>query len=89
MARVKYKEHLQLIPAVQNKGNNLAELEGFAPGLIVVEEEQIYVKTPGDLRVPVNTTDWLIDDPAIGYVIPITDLAFQCRFEAGPQMQSA
>jgi hypothetical protein len=85
MARVKYREHLQMIPAVQNKGNNLAELEEFAPGRIVVEDGNIFVTVPpSDLKLPVNTTDWLIDDPTISYIIPITDAAFQCRFDAAP-----
>jgi hypothetical protein len=86
MPRAKYREHLQMIECLQYNGDNLAELEEFAPGLIVVEGGQVYCKHENaDIRFPVNATDWLIDDPANGYVAVITDLAWQCRFNPTPQ----
>jgi hypothetical protein len=85
MARTKYREHLQMIEAVQYDGNNLTALEEFAPGLIIEEDGKIYCKHPtSPACILVNVTDWLIDDPGIGFIIPITDKAFQCRFNAAP-----
>lgn len=87
MARTKYREHLQMIEAVQYKGDNLSELEEFAPGLIIEEDGKLYCRhhEHPELRIQFFVTDWLIDDPGIGSIIPITDKAFQCRFSATPQ----
>lgn len=75
-----YREHLQMIPAVQYDGTNIAELEEFAPGLIHVTNGNVTISCGSWEPLPVNVTDWLIDDPGIGYIVPITDLAWQCRF---------
>jgi hypothetical protein len=84
MARTKYREKLQMIYAVQSTGSNLSELQDFAPGKITMQGGQVMLSTPV-VSTPVNTTDWLIDDPMIAYVSVITNTMFQARFDPTPQ----
>jgi hypothetical protein len=85
MARTAYKEHLAMCYAVQYNGINLSELEEFSPGNIYVGvEEMVFVRTP-ITPMQVNVTDWVIDDPYIGYTSVITDKAFRARFDPTPQ----
>jgi hypothetical protein len=84
MARVKYREHLAMVEAIQYDGTNLATLEEFAPGEFYVGPSEIlFIKTPAG-SMQVNVTDWVIDDPYIGYTSVITDQAFQARFDPTP-----
>ena len=85
MARLKYREHLQMVHAVQWKGNNLAELEEFAPGQIVLLPENIVRLLPPPYPVThINIGEWLMDDPYVGHLSVITDAAFQQRFDPSP-----
>ena len=90
MARTRYREKLAMVYAVQYTGSNLAELEEFAPELIFVQEGVVHCHGPDKPLLPftVNVTDWLIDDPYIGYIKPITNSQFQARFDPTPQAES-
>jgi hypothetical protein len=81
MARVRYREKIAMVYAIQYDGTNLAELEEFTPGNIMVIDGKPNTKNP---IMPINVTDWLIDDPYIGYIKPITNAAFQARFDPTP-----
>jgi hypothetical protein len=84
MARLKYREHLAMVEAVQYDGMNLAALEEFAPEDVYVgTDDVVYVRGPVT-PMTVNVGDWVIDDPYIGYTSVITDQAFQARFDPTP-----
>ena len=84
MARTAYREHLAMVYAVQYNGTNLAALEEFAPGKITTGvDDMVFVMTP-NTPMQVNATDWVIDDPYIGYTSVVTDHQFKARFDPMP-----
>ena len=84
MARVKYREHLAQVEAIQNKGNNNTELVEFDPEVVHVDEEnKVWVTTP-ITEILVDVSEWIIDDPYIGYISVTTDAAFRARFDPTP-----
>jgi hypothetical protein len=84
MAKVKYKEHLQLVNAVQWKGDNLAEVDAFVPGLVGLNDDGSLWAVLTSPKITVHVTDWIIEDPYVGCMLCGTNQAFQARFDASP-----
>ena len=76
-----------MVYAVQWKGNNLAELQEFAPEkTFQVREGNVLWITPPppNPALVCNLNEWLMDDPYIGQLSVITDTAFKQRFDPSP-----
>ena len=76
-----------MVYAVQWKGNNLAEMQEFAPGQITIQEgttDILQMAPPPHPVTYIMLTEWLMDDPYVGYLSVITDAAFHQRFDPAP-----
>jgi hypothetical protein len=85
MAKKKFKEKPQQVFAAQWDGSNLADLEEIAPGLIRQDfSGTVWLNLPTTTDAKVNVTDWVMDDPVIGFPTVCTDASFSARFDKQP-----
>lgn len=83
MARTIYTERAQQVVAAKSKGNNFSELDEVAPGkIVIVDGQMMLVSSAGN--VPINVTDWVMDDPVVGFPTVQTDAYFSARFDLKP-----
>lgn len=85
MAKKKFKEKPQQVFAAQSTGTNLAELQEITP-LVYSDPHGYWLTAPayGMPAAPIKVTDWVMDDPVIGFPTVCTDASFSARFDKQP-----